>query len=123
MASAVSPFCLWVALWVAFERFSSQILGYFPPRHPPHPQKQEHMVLRRVSKFFSEKKHQAGEPGGSLDPANYLFSDLGDQLAGRKTIKYNDIFLFKFLIFLIQFGGSLVVGYQCLRLFKQRREG
>jgi len=53
------------------------------------------MVLRRVSKFFSEKKHQAGEPGGSLDPANYLFSDLGDQLAGRKTIKYNDIFLFK----------------------------
>ena len=61
MASAVSPFCLWVALWVAFERFSSQILGYFPPRHPPHPpkeahpQKQEHMVLRRVSKFFSKK--------------------------------------------------------------------
>ena len=94
MASAVSPFCLWVALWVAFEQFSSQILGYFPPRHPPpHPQKQEHMVLRRVSKFFSEKKHQAGEPGGSLDPANYLFSDLGDQLAGRKTIKYNDILL------------------------------
>ena len=92
MASAVSPFCF----GLAFERFSSQILGYFPPRHPPHPQKQEHMVLRRVSKFFSEKKHQAGEPGGSLDPANYLFSDLGDQLAGRKTIKYNDIFLFKF---------------------------
>ena len=68
----------------------------FSPKAPPHPQKQEHMVLRRVSKFFSEKKHQAGEPGGSLDPANYLFSDLGDQLAGRKTIKYNDIFLFKF---------------------------
>ena len=80
-------------------------------------------MLRRVSKFFSEKKHQAGEPGGSLDPANYLFSDLGDQLAGRKTIKYNDIFLFKFLIFLIQFGGSLVVGYKCLRLFKHKERG
>ena len=29
----------------------------------------------------------------------------------------------KFLIFLIQFGGSLVVGYKCLRLFKHKERG
>ena len=37
MASAVSPFCVGLALGLAFEGFTSKLLVIFPQWHPPKP--------------------------------------------------------------------------------------